>query len=87
MKTVADMKRKIKVGTIMELTECDKHSKYMNVPRKVVKVDTTGFYLESGNNKSHLSWPKRSEIKRITETEFSILFSDMHFIMSYRIIE
>lgn len=43
MKTLADLKRRIKVGTELTLTDCDKPHKYLNVRRRVTHAQSNSF--------------------------------------------
>ncbi len=63
MKTLADFKRRIKVGTKLKCI----HNTYRPVldgtTREVVKVQTVGFYWTSGtdSHKSHTEYPKAAD--------------------------
>lgn len=65
MKTLADLKRDLKVGTQLTLVEFHgtKDSKWINSPRYVIKTSTVDIQLSPDKNAtkgSHLNWPKAS---------------------------
>lgn len=85
MKTLADLKRQIKPGVQIVLTDTDvltltpangKH-KFLNVPRTVTKVQTNGFYmataeqLQAGKKGSFLDFPKAADVS-FTEKGFIV---------------
>lgn len=80
MKSLADLRRAIKVGTTVTLVASNKSHKYLNVPRKVVLVNTVGFALlpdttDTGASPSYLSWPKARELRFAHDDEFTVTLS------------
>lgn len=73
MKTFADVKRALQVGVTVTMVRHDwyPNGKLMNVPRKVIKVQSNGVQFEGG---SWLHFPKASDIA-VHERGFSVLLS------------
>lgn len=67
MKTIADLKRRVTVGTRLTLDKftvagLDRPHKYLNVGRKVVKAQTNSFACATEDSEpSWCDWPKAAE--------------------------
>ena len=94
MKTLADLKRRIKVGTKIEKTEhinIDNGVRVQQTPhpsgvREIVKVksNTWGIKTPQDDDISWLDIPKASELT-FNENEFTITTWEGRLIMTYRI--
>lgn len=63
MKTLSDLKRRLKIGTTLTLIDSSNCShKYLNIPRKIVDITSKGFYLDSNGAKSYFEYPKATKI-------------------------
>jgi hypothetical protein len=76
MKTLADLKRYLKEGTIIKMIYSDMPSnRLLNKKRKVVKVQTNGIYFidpdDTNSRKSYLDFPKATLLE-VTEKSFKI---------------
>lgn len=87
MKTLAQLKRDLKIGDTIEVVEIkearylgnDENSQFlygemlpvevkekMQGPRRITKIDTTGFYLSKDNTRGNFcGYPKASELEYI----------------------
>lgn len=79
MMTLAELKRTLKPGMILDLEHLQ--SNWKPGPRKILSINTVGFTLETVKadgtiTKSYSDWPKASYFES-TETGF-IFFSDWH---------
>jgi hypothetical protein len=93
MKTVADLKRAIKVGTVIIKT---KHTlngidndggRTVGYERKVTHVNTVGIgMITSRNTVSYLDWPKKDNFQPI-ENGFRITDWDGALVMEYVIVK
>jgi hypothetical protein len=81
MKTLADLKRYLKVGTIVKMIHSDgPTNRLLNKKRKVVAVQTNGVCFvdpdDTNSKKSFLEFPKASLIE-ITDKSFKIYTSGL----------
>lgn len=82
IKTVADLKRRLAVGTGVTLIGHHVYAnnekrypdhKYMEVKRTVSRVQSNSFAFQDENgNESWQDWPKRAELKVYDENTFEI---------------
>jgi len=85
MKTFADIKRKFKDNVVLTCYQHDFKNdfKFLNVPRKIAKLQTNAIMFEGG---SWLYFGKASSWIVIDENKFKVKFSDDKFIY-YKIDE
>lgn len=96
MKTIADLKRRVVLGTWLKLDEYSIRGaaashKYMNVPRKVVVCQTNSFACVPVDDPrfpdpqpSYCDWPKKAEfVPDADGGGFSVNHGDIH--LHYRI--
>lgn len=79
MKTLADLKRHLKAGMVVELEHMQ--SGWKPGPRKILSINTVGFTLETikadgSMTQSHCEWPKAAYFEPI-ENGF-LFFSDWY---------
>lgn len=97
MKTLADLKRRLKVGMSLNLIYCRNRWDAVAQPlieqkkfiRKIGKVDSVGFACESHKHPGQLSycqWPKASGLKIENDTTFSLVESDGTVSLTYEIV-
>ena len=83
MKTVAELKRNLTVGTVLTMTwHAFGAPKIVGIARTIQAVKSFG--IEIGEGRSRLEWPKTSEVQFFGEDQFTIL-EDCKPLMSYRI--
>lgn len=101
MKTFAELKRKLTVGTTLVMTRNDwcvpvgnelttKGNPLLGLPRKIKTVQSNGIQFEPHNDKAQGSWlyfRKAGDFLIQDDTHFSIRLDDAGNIMSYEIIE
>ena len=68
MRTVADLKRKLTVGTTLTLKACYFYHRFLGIPRKINAVNTVGFQVGG----SFMDWPKAKELTWHSPNEFRI---------------
>lgn len=91
MKTVADLKRRLTVGTLLTLTEYTvggtaRTHKYRDVPRVVTKANSVGFACKPVDTArfpdaedSYCDWPKKAEFAPDADGEgFGITHGHIH---------
>lgn len=63
MKTLADLKRKIQKGAMITLVNgtIEKMEKYYNIPSKILRVQTNGFYIEREKRESWIEFAKENQ--------------------------
>ncbi len=81
MKTLADLKRDLTVGTIMQMTyssnadNSERLKALLNIPRYIIKKNTTGIVLspdEHAIKGSHLEYPAKATLCEYTGDTLSI---------------
>lgn len=93
MKTFAQLKRDLKVGTKLKcIFNC--HGKYLNVVRPVSKVQTNAICLktetESGTVNSYLDFPPKAKLVKYDENVFEFYFErngELIKELAYEIVE
>ena len=102
MKTVADLKRTVVVGALLQLVEyrvsgVDRAHKYMGVPREVTQSNSVGFAckpvadapwgeLFPNPEQSHCDWPKKAEYT-CDPDGMGFVIERHQFRMRYRVLE
>jgi hypothetical protein len=79
MKTIADIKRKLVVGSKWScLWECRNTGKDMGIREvAVVQSNSFGFRNPETGNVSWCDWPKKSEVVFMSEITFRIIHGDI----------
>lgn len=78
IKTVAELKRRIKPDVYLTLTACDFPHKFMGTKRPIHSVNSVGFSLwvegqdTGAAAPSYMDWPKASEFKSESDNTFKI---------------
>ncbi len=91
MKTLAELKRKLTVGTIVTMTRHDWYpgGALIGLPRKIKHVQGNAIQFEphkEGGSGSWLHWEKANEYRIISDTEFEVaLEPDFSKVMAYKI--
>lgn len=86
MKTLADLKRKLAIGTKLIMVTHDWYptGKLIGLKRKIIEKNTVGIYFEGG---SFLSYPKATEVEFISTTTFKVALDfDKGEYMTYEIV-
>lgn len=89
MKTLADLKRKMTLGTTVTMVKHDwmPNGELINLPRKIKTVQSNGVQFEphkEGKQGSWLTWHKASEYRFLNENTFEVaLEPDFSKVMQY----
>ena len=93
MKTFAQLKRDLKVGTKLKCI-FNYHGKYLNVIRPISKVQTNAIYLktetENGTVNSYLDFPPTAGLVKYNENVFefySKINGELIKTLAYEIVE
>ena len=93
MKTFAQLKRDLKVGTKLKCI-FNYHGKYLNVVRPITKVQTNAVYLktetENGTVNSYLDFPPKASLVKYDENVFEFYFErngELIKQLAYEIVE
>ncbi len=86
MKTIADLKRRLSVGTVVTLVKSNYPHPAMCKPRVITEATTRAIRfspLEEGALGSWLEFPKRSELQEISNTHFIVLLhgTRLHYVI------
>lgn len=75
---VADLKRALKKGVVIELTASNKPHKFLNIRRLVVESNSVGVGLQplDSGAVSYLDWPKAAEYSTSGENSFKLTYAD-----------
>lgn len=80
MKTLTELKRTLKPGQYLTMRACNFDNKLVGIKRKITKVNSEGFALETVKNNgsicnSHMDWPKATGFKLIDDGLFEFRFT------------
>lgn len=75
---VADLKRALKKGVVIELTASNKPHKYVYLKRVIVESNSVGIAVQplTGGASSFLDWPKAAEYSASGENSFKLTYAD-----------
>ena len=74
MKILADIKRRMTIGTKMTLIDSSmKNHRYLNLPRKIDLVQSNAVRFSGG---SYLQYPKANEVSIIDDNTFRIEWTE-----------
>jgi hypothetical protein len=91
IKTLAELKRRVQVGTKFTLTQSDRHKpEYIGSTRTVTQVNTTGVSLSpiaEGAQEAWLDWPKASQLRFVDNPDGKtiILLASAASVLIYEI--
>lgn len=77
MKTITELKARLKFGARLTVTDATHPHRYLNVVREIIAVRAKGVMivpLGETDNASSLSYPKRSDVEFLSNDEFKITF-------------